>query len=249
MINSVKNNEKNNKDNDTRKIFTMLVMIFTLMICTTGATYAYFAISATNSVATGTAATVELDLDVEKVTPTSTKWSSSTQVMVPQLDAGLGTAMNSSNSCVDGNGNVVCQVYRIRIENLSTSAVRLRGAVYFTISTGTFNNLFWKQVTDANTMGSNDAYKFSTAEATNSSTADEANSTLIGDVLLPKTDGTNGSGTDMATYYVVVWIREMDVDQGANATATNKDQGTWIMNVSFKDKVNPSKGVTSTITS
>ena len=203
--------------------------------------------------ATGTAATVDLGLTVTPVTPDSQTpsdaWTNSSKVMVPQLDAGLGTAMNSSNGCIDGNGNVVCRVYKIEIENKSTSSVRLRGAVYFTIN-GTFNNLYWRQTTNANTLGNNKVYKYSTAETTNSTTADAANSTLIADLLLNPADGTDGSGQDYAVYYVVVWIRELgNVDQGVNATTTNKDQGTWTMNVSFKDKVNPTKGVTSTITS
>ena len=240
------NNQPERKDQDSKKILTLIVLIAVFMLSTTSATYAYFAISATNSVATGTAATVNLTLNVSRATPTTAKWSSSTTVMVPQLDAGLGTAMNATNSCVDGNGNVVCQVYKIQIENASTSAVRLRGAVYFNI-TGTFNNLFWRQTTDANTMGSNTIYKYSTAEATNSTTADAANSTLIGDLLLQKSDGTANSGTDYAEYYVVVWIREKNYDQGTNAATTAQDQGTWTMNVSFKDKANGS-GVTSTIT-
>lgn len=237
-------NDNVRKDNDSKKIVTMIVMICTLMLCTTGATYAYFAISATNATATGTAATVGLNLTVSRVTPTSTKWSGSTQTMVPQLDAGLASAMNSANSCVDGNGNVVCQVYKITIENTGTSAVRLRGAVFFSV-TGTYTNLFWKQVTNANTMGSNTTYKFSTAETTNSTTANAANSTLIGDLLLAKADSTtpNNSGNDYSEFFVVVWIRETNGEQ--NAT----DTGTWVMNVSFKDKVNPTKGVTSTIIS
>ena len=244
-------------NNDTKKIVTMLVLVFTLMFFTTSATYAWFAISASDtSTATGTAATVGLDLTVTRVTPTSAKWNQTTapvttKVMVPQLDAGLATAMNSTNSCVDGNGNVVCQVYEIKIENTSTSAVRLRGAVYFSVgSGGTFNNLYWRQTTNANTMGSNTVYKFSAAETTNSTATNAANSTLVADVLLQPSNGTAGSGPDYAVYYVVVWIREMNYDQGLNQTDTTKrDQGTWIMNVSFKDKVNPNAGVTSTITS
>lgn len=237
------NNERINKDNDSRKIITMIVMVCALMICTTGATYAYFAVSATNSAATGTAAVVDLSLDVTRVTPTDTKWNASTKVMVPQLDAGLATAMNTTNYCVDGNGNVVCQVYQIKIENKSTSAVRLRGAVYFTLGSGAaYTNLYWRQVTGANTLGSNTIYKYSTAEATNSTTADAANSTLIADLLLEPSDGTAGSGTDYATYYVLIWIRE------TNANQNSTDKGTWTMNVSFKDKVN-GNGITSTITS
>lgn len=256
MDNTQQNVQYVKKDNDSKKIFTMLVLIFTLMICTTGATYAFFAISATNNTATGTAATVGLDLKVSRVTPTDTKWNQTTgtvttKVMVPQLDAGLSTAMNSTNSCVDGNGNVVCQVYKIEIENTSTSAVRLRGAVYFTFSSGTFNNLYWRQTTNANTVGSNTIFKYSTAATTNSTAANTANSTLVADKLLQPATSTspNGSGGDYAIYYVVVWIREINENQGNEAASNKKDQGTWLMNVSFEDKVNPGKGVTSTITS
>lgn len=240
-------NNATTKNRDTKKILTLMVLITVFMISTTGATYAYFAISASNSTATGTAATVSLNLNVTRVTPTATKWTASTQVMVPQLDAGLATAMNSTNSCVDGNSNVICQVYKITIENGSTSSVRLRGAVYFSIS-GTFNNLYWRQTTNANTLGTNTIYKFSTSESTNSTAANAANSTLNGDLLLQKSDGTAGSGNDYAEYYVVIWIRETNTDQGSSASSTAKDQGTWTMNVSFKDKANGS-GVTSTITS
>lgn len=236
------NNQVNNKDNDSKKIFTVLIMIFTLMVCTTGATYAYFAISATNGVATGTAATVGINLSVTKVTPDTDKWDASTKVMVPQLDAGLGTAMNSTNKCVDGNGNVVCQVYKITVENTSTSAVRLRGAIYFTLGTdAVFTNLYWRKVTNANTLGTNTIYKYSTNVNTNSATAETANATLVSDLALDPNNNVAGSGTDYTEYYVLIWIRETNSDQ------RNTDKGTWVMSVDFKDKAG--NGVTSTITS
>ena len=235
-------NENIKKDNDSRKIFTVLIMVFTLMICTTGATYAYFAISATNGVATGTAATVGLNLSVTKVTPTTAKWSSSTQVMVPQLDAGLATAMNSTNSCVDGNGNVICQVYKIAIENTSTSAVKLKGSLYFTLgSDAVFTNLFWRQVTDANTLGSNTIYKYSTNINTSSTTAEAVNANLVSSLELAPNNNVTGSGTDYKEYYILIWIRETNLEQN------DIDKGTWVMNVDFKDSTG--NGVTSTITS
>lgn len=236
-------NNREKKDQDSKKIVTLIILIAVFMVCTTGATYAYFAISATNNTMTGTAATVSLNLNVTRVTPDTTKWSGSTQVMVPQLDAGLSTAMNTTNKCVDANGNVVCQVYKITIENGSTAAVRLRGATFFTYSSGsTFTNLYWRIVTAANTLGTNTIFKASTAEATSSSTAESANATLVGDLLLAKSDGTANSGTDYKEYFVLVWIRE------TNGAQNSTDKGTYNMTVSFKDKAN-GNGVTSTITS
>lgn len=222
------------KNQDSKKIITLIVLIATLMVCETGATFAYFAIGISNNTTmTGTAATVSLTLSVTRETPDSTKWNASNKVMVPQLSAAVGTAMNTTNKCVDSNKNVVCEVFKIIVTNGSTASVRLRGAIYFT--GGTFNNLYWRQTTNANTLGSNTIYKASNTETTNSTTAEEANSTLVADLSL----APNGS----QTYYVVVWIKETDNNQ--NST----DTGTWTATVSFKDKVNPAKGVTSTITS
>lgn len=246
------NNQVNNDDSDSKKIFTILIMVFTLMICTTGATYAYFAISATNNVATGTAATVGLNLSVTRVLPVSdeentsaiTSWNESTKVMVPQLDAGLGTAISDSANykCVDGNGNVVCQVYKITVENISTSAVNLRGAVYFTLGdTAVFTNLYWRQIQNANTLGLNTIYKYATDINTNSTTAEAANATLISDLTLSPNNNVTASGDDYKEYYVLIWIRETLNEQN------DTDKGTWVMNVNFKDRAG--NGVTSTITS
>ena len=237
------NSKSENKNNDTKKIATLVILILTVMISTTGATYAYFQISASNTTAmTGTAATVELSLEVTRETPDTTKWNASNKVMVPQLSTALGTAMNATNKCVDGNSNVVCEVFKIVITNGSTSSVRLRGAVFFpgidssgTSDTLVFNNLYWRQTTNANTVGNNTIFKTSTSETTNSTTAEAENATLVADLLL--------APSASQTYYVAVWIKEINSDQN------NTDKGTWTATVSFKDKVNPNKGVTSTITS
>ena len=231
------------KNNDTKKITALIILIVTVMITTTSATYAYFQVSASNTTTmTGTAATVSLTLAVTRETPDTTKWNASTKVMVPQLNAAVGTAMNATNKCVDGNNNVVCQVFKIVITNGSTSGVRLRGAIFFpgidssgSSDTLVFNNLYWRQTTNANTVGTNTIYKASNIETTNSTTAEAANSTLVADLLL--------APEASQTYYVAVWINETGSDQN------NTDKGTWTATVSFKDKVNPAKGVTSTITS
>ena len=241
------NVEKTRDNSDSKKIITLIVLIATVMVMTTGATYAYFQISATNATTmTGTAATASLSLAVTRETPDTTKWDGSTKVMVPQLNAAIGTAMNGTNKCVDGNNNVVCEVFKIVVTNNSTSGVRLRGAIYFTVTDGSFSNLYWRQTTNANTVGNNTIFKASipagtsatqitAAEQANSTTANAVNATLVADQYLAP------SGSQ--TYYVVVWISET----GSNQNTT--DTGTWTATVSFKDKVNPDKGITSTITS
>lgn len=232
------NNKSEVRNNDTKKIATLVILILTVMISTTGATFAYFQISATNATTmTGTAAVADLSLAVTRETPDTTKWDASNKVMVPQLSTALATAMNATNKCVDANNNVVCEVFKIIVTNNSTSSVRLRGAVFFTYSgTGaTYSNLYWRQTTNENTIGSNTIFKASTIETTNSTTEEAENATLVADLLL-------APGAPQ-TYYVVVWIKETNTNQ--NET----DVGTWTATVSFKDKVNPNKGITSTITS
>lgn len=177
-------NQVNNNDSDSKKIFTVLIMIFTLMVCTTGATYAYFALSATNGIATGTAATVGLDLSVTRVLPVPdsddtsniTSWNESTKVMVPQLDDYLSSAITENqeriNKCVDAKGNVVCQVYKITATNQSTASVKINGTIQFlapmsTVEGGnTFTNLYWQKIDNATTLGSNTAIQIKNSSDT-----------------------------------------------------------------------------------
>ena len=231
------NNVIRKNDNDTRKIFTTLVLVATLMICTTSATYAYFAISATNSTTiTGEAAAVSLNLNVTRVTPTDTKWNASTKKMVPQLSSAIGSAINTTNSCVDGNGNVVCEVFKITVTNASTAGIKIKGTMQFNY-TGTdaqFNNLYWREAQGANTFATSPVtlqYKASTSDTAAGTTAKSENAILVNSLSLAP------SGTK--DFYVAIWIEETGTDQSAD------DKGVWTATVSFTDSARA--GVTSTI--
>lgn len=238
------------KENDSKKIFTLLIMIFTLIVCTTGATYAYFAITTpTNTAMAGTAATAELTLEVTRLAPTNAKWTSSTQKMVPQFEkvGGNGvelltTAMNTSNSCVDGNGNVVCQVYEIKLTNGGTSKLSVSGNVTFSWSSpSTFANL---------------KYRLKANETVELNETTAVTSTNLGGVT--SSNVTSGSPITLSTqkslavatsyyWYIVFWINENSLEQ--NAT----DTGTFTSVVTF-NPVDPTtgqamQGVTSTIVS
>lgn len=230
------NEEIRNDRGDSKKILTMIVLIATLMICTTSATYAYFALTATNNAMTGTAATASLTLNVTRATLKSTN----NGVMVPQLESALSSAMNSTNQCVDGNGNIICEVYTIKITNTSTAAVKVKGTIQFS-GNGSMPNLKWRRTTDTTTLGSNT----SVAVGTNTTTTwDIVNGTACSvdagtgldtgctSISLAKTSGTQ-------TYYVVVWINETGSQQ--------TDSGTWRAIVKFEGE--NGTGVTSTITS
>lgn len=235
----MKDNKNVNKDNDTRKIFTMMIMIFTLMICTTGATYAYFAISATNNVMTGTAATASLTLSV---TQAALKNSTNTGVMVPQRESALGTAMNSTNKCVDGNNNIICKVYTITVTNTSTAAVKVKGTIKFSGNTS-MPNLKWRRANSATELGSN----ASVAVGTNNSTTYDISAGTACSVVDGADSGctsvslakTNGS----ATYYIVVWI---NAPMSGSTEQAQTDTGTWRAEIKFEGE--NGTGVTSTIT-
>ena len=232
-------NNEVKKENDTRKIFSMIVLIFTLMICTTSATYAYFAISAENNTMAGTAATANLELTV---TQAELKNATNTNVMVPQRESALGTAMNSTNKCVDGNNNIVCKVYAITVTNESSAAVRVKGTIQFS-GNSSMPNLKWRRATDATTLGSNVSVAVGTDTTTTYDIVAGTTCTTTGGVdqgctsiPLAKTNGSE-------TYYVVVWIDAPMID-GVEQSQT--DTGTWKATIKFEGE--NGTGITSTIT-
>lgn len=201
-----------NKGLEISKIQVTVTIILFLMFSVTGATFAYFAVSAENTnTITGDAATVNLTLDVNRVFPTST--STNTGVMVPQLSTSgsnnspLSTALKSG--CVDGNGNVVCQVYKIDIANIGGSAVQVvdgfisfYGNTNLTIDAGvTMPNLKWKSIDSVNvtTPGSS-------VLGTDTDKVANFNDNVFADDI---TLGTN----DSETYYIIIWINETNSDQ------------------------------------
>ena len=260
MVNNQTVNTVNKEnDNDTRKIFTMLVMVFTLMICTTSATYAYFALNATDANMTGTAATASLTLTVTEAALGGGTNSGTTQsaVMVPQLETYLENAIGANYKCVDGNGNTVCKVYTITVTNTSTAAVSVNGTIQFSLSgtDATMPNLKWRMIESTTSLGSDTTGSYAgvavgdidtlstTADITNTSSifdltsgsvCDIENSNITGctGVPLAKTNGTK-------TYYIVVWINEINTAQ--------YDSGQWTGTITFTGE--NGKGVTSTITS
>jgi len=244
MVNMYSGNTSNKSkdENDSKKIFTVLILIVTIMVCTTSATYAYFALSATNTgTVTGTAATHSLTLTVTQ----ATLKSSNTGVMVPQLASAIGTAMNSTNQCVDGNANIVCKVYTITIQNDSTAAVDLNGTITFTSPT---TNLKWRRTastTAVNGSLTTGSYVSSGISATTtrtdliSGTACTPSSSSSGCTSVKLTKSSSSTTTDAATYYLVIWINETGSSQG--------DSGTWSATITFEGA--DGRGITSTIRS
>lgn len=201
------------KDEFFSKIQLFLTLVLILFLAVTGTTYAYFAITDTNNnTITGDLATVNLTLDVEKIFPTST--SDNTGVIVPQLSVSgsenspLATALKSG--CVDSNKNVVCQVYKINIQNVGGSATQVvDGSIFFygnVALTDDVNlsmpNLRWKLITLADemvptnsTLGTNDDLVANASD---------------GNIFANDVTMLTGASFD---YYIIIWINENNADQ------------------------------------
>lgn len=230
--------EMKHKQNVTKMQLTV-TLILILFFSITSATYAYFAISATNNnTITGSAATVNLTLSVTKIFPTSS--STNTGVMVPQLSVSGSSTSPLANAlkggCVDNNANVVCQVYKITIQNVGGTATQVvDGKVFFYGNSAmttdvhtTMPNLKWKLITSVDaTTPTNSVLGTNEDQEANSS-----DNKFVSSLTL----ATN----DTFDYYMIVWINETNADQ-----PTDKGK-TFYGKIQF-DSSNGT-GVTSTFT-
>lgn len=199
-----------------QKVFTktqfMITLILILFLSITGATYAYFAFSSTNNTTiTGTAATVNLSLTVDKIFPLSD--SDNTGMLVPQIsisgdnDSPLSKALKSG--CVDSNKNIVCQVYKITVGNSGgTVSQVVDGGVSFFGNTEmtqdikeVMPSLKWKLITSVDKDTPTNSVLGTNLDIEASSNKDSFVNGLTMEV---------GSSYD---YYMIVWIGETNEDQ------------------------------------
>ena len=173
-------------ENNGKGIFYGVIGVATLIVAIIGATFAYFTATASNDTTIqGNAATVGLNLSIEKV-------SNGDKGLVPQLKSTLSSAMkgvdatanSGDDSCIDANGNTVCQVYKITVGNTGTAEAKLKGTL--SLDGAGLTNLKWATV----------------QTWTDNPTADDAklDTTLVDNVTI------SGSGSE--EYYVVIWIEE-----------------------------------------
>lgn len=222
---------------DRKKILTLVVLIMVVMITTTGATYAYFAIGATNSnVVAGSAGTASLNLVVSKIKPTTT----GSGKLVPQYSAFSGNNTLKSaidKNCIDANNNQVCHVYTIVVTNTGTSAVNLNGT--FTLTAANMTNLKWQILAAGTGATPSTIYTYPT-----SLTAAYGNAKTATYLGAANTSGATATPILLAAngsyYYVVaVWIEETGNSQ--------TDSGNYSGVINFNSSVG--NGVTSTIRS
>lgn len=213
-----------NEENSFAKIQLTITLVLVLLVSITGATYAYFAIEATNNnTITGNMATVDLTLSVTRIFPTASDVN--TSVMVPQLsnNSALGSALKGK--CVDQNKNVACQVYKIVIQNAGGSATQVvDGKVSFysdaamTTDIGsTMPNLKWRLITSANVSNPTN----SVLGNNSNHTADATDTPFVSNLQM-ETDS-------IFTYYMIIWINEINTNQ--------EDQSTETIEKSFYGKI------------
>ena len=207
-------------ENNGKGIFYGVIGVATLIVAIIGATFAFFAAGASNNTVAGNTATVGLNLAVTKVSDDKAAG------LIPQPYAGLDSAVvgTTGQSCVDGNGNSVCQVYKIEVSTTSASTIVVDGT--FTLTAAGLTNLKWAELTGV------------TSDELTDATAGTANATSTTTL---QSDYSLTSSTPL-TKYVVVWLEETTTDQSAEMAKGF----TGVVSFTSGDG---STGVTSTFTS
>lgn len=172
-------------------VFYAVVGVATLVVAIIGATFAYFSASATNDsdVKGSTASGASLAIAITKVSDEATAKN-----MIPMLSTDLqkGVTGTSSKSCIDANGNTVCQVYKVTVTNGSADiGINVKGTMNLT---STAKNMKWQVLTDATTVGTD-----ATAVAQGTEGVIVANQALT------------ASGTH--DFYLVIWLDETNKPQ------------------------------------
>lgn len=195
-------------------IIIFVSIIIVILVSVLSYTFAYLAFSANDSnTITGNAATPDIKLEVTKVTPTSTK---SNLKLVPLLDTAIAKAVagtGGQSSCIDSNGNLSCQVYKLKITNTGTVNLVLRGKIKIEPqnTSSTYSNIKWTELSDSTTViDSDDIHQGQTESFI------DQNVTLNKDKSIE--------------YYFALWISET-ISYPQNTI----DSGEFIGTVTFED--------------
>ena len=190
---------KEEHKNSRRGVFYGVIGVATLVVAIIGATFAYFTASGsvTNNI-TGNMANISFGLTVEKVVDPG-----ATSGMIPMSNTMVETAINNKGdnaTCVDDNGNAVCQVYKITVTNNSTAAMFVDG--YIALAGGSGVNTDFKNYTNTPTTmrwaqvfkqgaGADSSSKYSTAGTQR--LGNNSENAVFTTLDAPTTDGTNGT--------------------------------------------------------
>lgn len=235
------NEQKKNQAN----LAYAMVGILTLMVCITGATFAYFTATATNNnVIKGNMASITFNLDVtKKTTVDETKGG-----MIPMTNSMVEKAVTNASTkgiCVDDNGNAVCQIYKITVNNSGTASMFLDGYVNLTGGSGAATDyasatttMRWAQVfctETSNNLTSCTTAGTATARQTNSTgftwTALGSDATSQADAAEIKdtfsgASGVTGQGTISGNTYDIIKTNYIRVSKHSGTKYTQSDDVT-----------------------
>lgn len=202
-------------------VFYAVVGVATLVVAIIGATFAYFSASTTNNtdVTGSTASGASLSMAITRVSDAGTAAN-----MIPMLTADLqkGVTGTSSKSCVDANGNTVCQVYKITVTNGSADiGINVKGTMNLA---STATNMKWEVLTDATTVKADGAV-----------VAQGTEGVIVDNQALAKSGSQD--------FYLVVWLEETNNVQDAD-DAGKAFTGTVTFNGVNADGTE-SKGITA----
>lgn len=128
----------NEQKNNGRGIFYGVIGVATLVVAIIGATFAYFtATGSNNNVITGNMATIQFGLNVTKVTHVDETNGGMIPMSNNMVEAAVSNSTANGGTCVDNNGNAVCQIYKIDVNNTGTASLFLDGYVSLTGGSGT----------------------------------------------------------------------------------------------------------------
>lgn len=215
----------------TDKVFVFLgIGIITLIIAIIGTTFAFFSVTIRNDAFTGTTATMGLKLTI---TPKSAGFDNP---LIPQKTSAIANAITGTDngSCVDANGNTVCQVYEIMIENTGDAGNIITASL--NLQAETIADLKWGIGTTATTgFSSNKIYEITETDLIGPSV------TGMQQLTLKANDNVAKQGEDTAIFYVVIYIEETNNEQSGN----NRGTFTGTVNIEAAG----GNGVTATFTS
>lgn len=202
-------------------VFYAVVGVATLVVAIIGATFAYFSASTTNNtdVKGSTASGASLSMVITRVSDAGTAAN-----MIPMLTTDLqkGVTGTNSKSCIDANGNTVCQVYKITVTNGSTDiGINVKGTMNLA-STG--KNMKWEVLTDAKTV-----------KADGTVVAQGEEGVIVANQALAKSGSQD--------FYLVVWLEETNDVQDTD-DAGKSFTGTVTFNGVNSDG-SESKGITA----
>ncbi|MDD5827405.1 MAG: SipW-dependent-type signal peptide-containing protein, partial [Bacilli bacterium] len=215
------------KQKNKNNIIYIVIAVLTLMVAITGATFAYYtATSTVNNVITGNMATIRFNISVTKKTNVD-----NTRGLIPMTNSMVQKAVANASTkgiCLDDNGNAVCQVYKITINNSSTAGMYFDGYVTLTGGSGV--------PTDYTTWGSTTATTMRWAQAFCTETSGNlASCTTAGTSTARQTDATGFTWTALGSNTSSQLDKSEIIDAYASATKSATIQGNphTIINKNF----------------